>query len=1356
MKLTNKDFCHLHCHTELSNIRGFKDSTVKPKELIKYANDLGNKAVAITDHGNISAFIKGINALNNLKKDNLIDKDFKLILGEEIYLTSREELNKTLHDRNERTYFYHFILLAKDLKGCEQLRKINSIGWKDNYFSYLGQPRTPIYYEDIETIIGNEKGHIVASTACLGSYMGVLSGKLNSEDITEDEEYDIKSSILDYIDWCIDVFGEDNFYLEMQPNVSEEQVYYNTLLSNIAKSQNLQMIITTDVHYLDESVKQLHKAFLTSDDESEEGSKREVDYFYDSTHFFDVKDIYTNMGYLDKDTIDKAILNTSKIAAQCETYDWFHSPVIPLTKLPNKAEWYPIDKTLLNKSPNLKKMYEDKYLYHTYLVHQIFKGLDFRHIKEEDYDKVFNRIDVEANAILKTSEVLQQPVGAYLTTMQKNVELIWQVSLVGCGRGSGVGFIINYLLGITDVNPLTQGLKLQHWRFINPERVSYPDIDIDIASHLKNTCFKIVKEYYESIGGTCVRVATFRTEAPKSSVLTACRGLGINNDIASYISSLVPVERGKAWSIEDCYYGNKDKGREPVKEFVKAVDNYKEDKLLETILSIEGLITGCGSHSCGILTLTRPLEDTSSYLRTPSGEFITSFDLHEEEQLGAMKFDFLVTNGISMIQLTMEMLIKNGYMKWQGTLRDTYNKYLHPNVIDRDNKELWDLINNRKVLNLFQFESPIGVECILKLKPTSLLDLANANSLMRLMNPNGEQPLDKYIRFKANPQLWEDEMIQYGLNEEERKIMHEQLDSQYGVCSNQEDLMEMLRNPKISNFTLREADLARKAIGKKDEIAFNNTQELFYKKGKEIGTRQELLDYVWNVQVMYQKGYAFSLLHCCAYSLIGLQEAYLVYKYPPIYWYTANLLSISESITEEVDVEFDTKDKAINYGKIAKAISIMQKEGIKIALPNINQADLIFTPREEDNSIIFGLKGVSGINNEVSKYIIDNRPYANVMDFYKRLVLQKRKITTSNGKEQLKSYVTNKQLINLIKCGAFDEIEDKPREEILVDFLHTLYPPKTSLTMQNINTVLDYGIVTEDYKRYIGYYNFKNYIYTNLPKTPDENSNKIKWLQFFMINTDDMEYVTNYLEENFLDRMEEDKGYRYNDEGIIEIAIYTNRKGSFENAYNELMDEFKTWLNTPECLNLYNDISFKINTQDILKGNRSSWEMDTLSMYYSEHELVNVDKEYYNVDDFNQLSEEPIVVGYYKYQNTEKPLYKLNRIMGTVLDKNKSKHMISLLTLDGVVNVKFYKQQFTFYDKNISIDTEDGKKVTLEEGWFKKGTKLFVNGYRNGDKFIAKKYKDSIYHHTVQKITNILDDNKLTLQNDRVNVNQIN
>lgn len=1347
-RATDEDLVHLHVHTDKgSNIR-MKDSTNKVKDVISYSASIGNHGVAITDHESLSAHVTAINEMEKLKKEKRIPEDFKLILGNEIYLMDENDMKQKIENKDS-IKFYHFILLARDIIGHRQLRELSSRAWKDHYFIYKNMARVPTYYTDIEEIVGQNKGHIICASGCIGGYLGVLSNQiLNTED--EEEIYDIKNKIMDFIEWCQNIFGEDNFYLEIQPSDSVEQIAFNKMLSNISTAYDIPMIITTDVHYLNEECREFHKAFLTSD---EKDSDREVDSFYSFTRFFKVNELYDLLNYLNEDIITKAILNTKKISDKCENYNWFKEQQIPLRELPPKEEWFNFDKNIMQNYEYIKKIYYDIFDQHTFMIHEIFKGVENK-IPKEETNETLERVNIECKELFESSEVMGQPVGAYLTSTEENVETIWKDSIVAPSRGSASGYIINYLIGVTQVNPLKQGMELPHWRFINSERVTFPDIDLDFSSHKKNTVFKNIKEYYQSLGGDGVRVATFKTESSKSAVNTTCRGLHINNDIATAMSALIPVERGKVWSIKDTYYGNKEKGRQPVKEFINLVDQYSDVNLLENMLNIEGLVSGISSHACGSLFIKRPLTETSSYMRTPSGELITSMDLHEEESLGEVKIDLLNTKAMSLIQICLELLIKAGRIEWQGSLKATYDKYISPEVIDRTSDELWDAICEGKIMNLFQFETPVGGECIKKLQPRNLVDLANANSLMRLMNPNGEQPIDKYIRFKNNPNEWDKEMIEYELTKEEREVLHSELDDQCGVCSNQESMMMLLRNPKVCNFSISEADKARKGVAKKMPEVLEEIKQLVFKKGEEIGTSKKMLEYCWNVQCGYSLGYSFSKLHTCGYSLIALQEANLFLKYPSIYWYTSNLLLMSGSLeTEEIEGEmFKAKEKSTNYGKTAKAISKLQKENVEVSLPDINKAELGFIPNEKDNNIIFGLKGITGINEEASKIIINNRPYKSLLDFHNRLVLVKREVICSTGKKQMKSLISESQCITLIKGGAFDKLENKNREEILNDYLKILNPPKNSLAMNNLNKVLELGIVPEDKQKYVRYYNFREYL-KNFKKIKDETNKKQYWYIIKCEDEEDTEYTNNFIKEHFIEDMEEDVGYRYNEEGYMEILMGTTKKGSFEKVYNSKITSFKKWLNTNECLSLFNKITFDNIKNKYANGSISKWEMDSLSFYYHKHELENVNSEKYQISKFTDLPKQPKIIGYNEYKNIKYPRYELVRICGTVLDRDKNKHMVTLLTPEEVITIKFYSGQFNFYDKNISIiDEETNKKVTLENGWFKRGNKLLITGYRIDDKFYPKRYKNSILKHTVQLIDSIDDKGDLILISDRVKI----
>ena len=532
---------------------------------------------------------------------------------------------------------------------------------------------------------------------------------------------------------------------------------------------------------------------------------------------------------------------------------------------------------------------------------------------------------------------------------------------------------------------------------------------------------------------------------------------------------------------------------------------------------------------------------------------------------------------------------------------------------------------------------------------------------------------------------------------------------------------------------------------------------MFYKKGLEIGTRKELLDYVWFVQIGMQKGYSFSVLHSLGYSYILLQQLNLVYHYNPNYWNTAFLLVESGSLemeqlqnNEDDGIEEDKKDKekTTNYGTIAKAIGTLQNNNVKVALPDINKAELGFVPDVGNEQIIFGLKGVMKINNETSKLIMSLRPFESFEDVYNKMVLTKREVTLKTGKKQMKSLLSNTQMEMLIKGGAFDELEkDITREELLKKFLLMINPPKKSITGKQIEKVIQMGIVPSDYALMVRFYRYRNYI-MSMDYLQDEQTKSIKW---YLIYED---YAIDFFNEHFINDLVENRDYKYNENGEgIFVALGTKRKGSFEDIYVQKIAELTKYINSKACLDLYNEMTFNEIKKEKMQGNISTWEMEALNFYYHEHELAHLNKEKYNVSNFFELPEEPQIVGYTKYRDKQYPKFNLTRIAGTVLDRDKNKHIVTLLTVDGVISVKFQQGQFAFYDKTISIVDEDtGSKITLENGWFSRGQKLLITGFRRGDQFRPKRYKNSIYQHSVAKIVNIDENGNIDLLSERANV----
>lgn len=859
------------------------------------------------------------------------------------------------------------------------------------------------------------------------------------------------------------------------------------------------------------------------------------------------------------------------------------------------------------------------------------------------------------------------------------------------------------------------------------------DIDVDTQSDKREQIFNAVKDYFISIGGDVINCCTYTTLSAKAAIQTACRGLKIDTDTAQLMSSMIPVERGFVWSLKDTYYGNEDKNRPPVKEFKTEVDKY--DGLLETALLIEDVIINRSVHASGVFIVNDDFTKYNAIMRSAKLVRTSQWDLHDSEEFGLVKYDFLTTKALTKIRKTLDFLIKDNVIQPEATLKDTYNKYLNPMTLQYNTEKTWQLVGNNEIIDLFQFDTDVSVDALSKVKPKSLLELAQTNSLMRLQQQFGatESPTETYVRFKNDISEAYKEMDKYNVPKKDQKILEKVLGNFKFVADTQEAIMMLVRMPELTNFSVGESHKLRKAIGKKSESVFEETRQMFYKKGKEYNININTLNYIWEIQVTRQKGYAFSILHCIAYTFIALQELYLYQKFSPIYWNTACL-------TVNAGADDEDHDKSVNYGKIAKAIGDIQYKGIRVALPDINTATFGFKPDVKNNQIIFGLKGICGIGDTIAKAIIENRPYKDLDDFLEKMNKYK------NAEEENK--FGDNAVITLIKAGAFDSLIQNNRIDIMKKFIKKISNPINSLNMSIINTLKELGILTKEQEQFeLRLYNFRKYLYSN--KFFVKQTGKSDSTKYYIL---DNKFAEPFFFEHFETNMVEDKDYEYDENGNVLV-----KKGSLDREYNKLVKPFKEKvLNNKNIIEAVNKKRFEDLWEEKASGTISKWEMDALSYYYHAHELENVNKEKYLISTYEDLPKIPVVTERYMYRGQERPRFKLCRICGTVLDKNKNKHTVTLLTPTGVTTIKLYKGQFGFYDKQISHTFEgDTKKTVLEKSWFSRGNKLLVTGYRRDDQFIPKKYTDSAYRHTLQLIKNIDEKGNLVLQTDRVDVNEL-
>ncbi len=1267
-------YFNCHSHTMYSNIR-ILDCINRPEDLIKKTKELGLTGLAITDHETLSSHMT-INKLAKQLRES--DPDFTIALGNEIYLTDTRE---------PKQKYYHFILIAKDEIGYKQLKRLSTIAWMNSYNTGRME-RVPTLKSDLKEIISENPGHIIATSACIGGELSTNALLMSKAELVNDikDAQIYYENIQNFIEFCINIF-KDDFYIECAPSDDEEQVLVNKKLYKISKAYNIPMTIGTDAHYLRPEDRPIHKAYLTSKD-----GERETDSFYKYTYVMSPEEVKELMRYSFEDDkiIEWMFENSQNLQKKINWFSLERKQIIPKVELPHiikfaipEPEKYPVLASLANSDENQER----------YWLNECIGSLYNKDLNKKEY---WERLETEADVIKTIGEKLNDCLFAYFNTFKHYIDLFWECgSIVGPGRGSSTGFLSNYLLGITQLDPIRWNLP--YWRFLNKERAELPDIDIDLAPSKRPLIFEKIREERGQFG--LAQVVTFGTEATKAAIQTACRGYrseeypdGIDSDEALYMSGLIPQERGFLWDINDVVSGNPEKGRKPVKEFLNKVKRYPG--LLEIITCICGLVNKRGVHASGTILYGDDPFDTAAFMRAPGGDIVTCWDLHEAEAAGDTKYDFLVTEASDKIIKCYEFL-KEGNEIPDISLREFYNEYLHPEVLDVENQELWDHLAAGDILDVFQFATGVGLMIAKKLKPQNMLEMTAASALMRLMAERGEEsPQDRYVRIKDNPSEFENEMLKYGLNEKQRAAFHKYCDDYYGAVPLQEQMMEILMDEDIAGFTLAEANAARKIVAKKQMNKIPDLRKQLY----ESVADNAYSNFIWKIAIAPSLGYAFSKNHSLPYSFVGIQMIYLATHFNPIYWDTACLVVNSGATDPD-------NSGSTDYGKVARAIGAIKEAGIKISLIDINKSSFGFEPDVKNGAILLGMKNLLNVGDDVIEQIIANRPYESPKDFYYKVR-------------------PNKQaMISLIKSGAFDNMND--RKFVMTWFIWKTCDKKSRLTLQNMPSLFKYNLVpqdTESMTRARRVYEFNRYLKAICKVSGGEDY---------------------WLDERALDFLNEiDK----ND--LVETfpEFHMNMK-KWDKVYQKEMDIFRNWIASDKDNILFklNSIIFKEDWDKYAKGNYSSWEMEAACFYYHDHELLNVNSTKYGLSNYENLPKEPEVESYWRHNI---PLFKLTKIAGTCIDKNKNKSTVTLLTTSGVVEVKFRKEYFALFDKQISERGEDGKKHVIEKSWFKRGSMIIVNGMRSGDNFICKKYASTIGHQ-LYKIIEIKDNGDLVLQDER-------
>ncbi len=1312
-----RDYCGLHNHTEFSNLKVI-DSTNRFNRMVDYAWSLGMGGLALTDHDCLSGSLQALDiykaklkkewsALNPEKELPSYDEmskelDFKIILGNEIYL-SEEGLTEAEMDGNHPVHFWHLILLAKDEIGFRQLKELSSRAWRRAWFR--GILRTPTYPSDLIDIVGSNPGHIVCSTACLGSYTAWCWRKAFHDDNKfpwEEQDSDYYIGKLDnHLAAMQGLFGKENFYVELQPNeVGSEQNEYNQYMIN-RYGKSYPFIFTTDAHYLKAEERDIHKAFLNS----KSSKDREVDEFYKYTYIMAQDEVRSLMEYVSDDFFNSMVCNTRKIKDMCQFFEIEKPKVIAKVEYEYWDEYEP---DLMIFDDVDEETYPVFYSYihsdnkaDNYLVRLIAHGFGE---KFDDWDKevYYKRLEEELDTIKQVGDAIHQSMSDYFITMSKMVDLMWQAgSLVGPSRGSAGAMLINYLIDITQMNPIQMDLPFV-WRFMHPSRPDYPDIDVDSESDKRAAVFNTIRDYFKTLGGDVINVCTFGTEGTKSAIKTAGRGLKIDDDVISYITAMIPNERGFDWSLHDCYYGN-DEDRKPISAFVEQMN--QNPQLWELAQNIEGLVTRLGVHASGVVCVNGDFNEYNSVMKTSKEQIVSAYDLHTLERCGVLKYDLLTVSALDRIHQCMNYMLEDGVMEWQGSLKETYNKYLNPSILDYDSPEMWKMAEEGQISSLFQFDTNQGQVAMRQIGPQSLKELAIANSVMRLMS-DGELPLEKYARFKKVPSLWYDEMHAHGLKENDVHVLEKYLKEKSGIADSQEVVMQMSMDPQISGFSMQEANKLRKTIAKKDFREIDVVKKLFFDKGHEVGASDNLLSYVWYVQISMSLGYSFSTIHTTGYSLIAIQEMNLAYKYPIIYWNCA-CLSVDSSainaqdfdnlIEDEIVVasESDKKQNKMDYAKLASALD---KFGAvcKIELPDINKSKLSFIPDVENNSILYGLKGIAKITDPVIAEIMMNRPFTSFKDFLGKIT---------------KRIITKDKIINLIKCGAFNALEHKTTEELLKEYIWMVCEPKKNLTMQNANMLIDLYLLPQELS-------YAMDVYKLTKELRRHRDNAKMWYI-----ADSLDIPLNKVDtwrQIFRDSKIEGKELMI--DGEPHKVIDSNKWDYF---YETNMTPIKKYITTnkAELLEKLNDRLFTMEYTKYCSGDKLQWELDSLNFYFSGHPLKKAIKQLpIKVNRVDEIVEGALD-GYFFIKGKEVPKMKLYVIAGTVIDKDTTKGIVTVQCPTGVVSVKIYKDLFATLAATIGDTSDTGEKEIEQASFFDKGNHLLITGIQRGATFVPKVYK---------------------------------
>jgi DNA polymerase-3 subunit alpha len=890
------EFLHLHSHTQYSLLDGASDIGLMMDKAVAD----GMKGVALTDHGNMFGAFKFVSEAEK--------RGLKPLIGCEFYLVEDRHKKSFAKAKGERDKRYHQLMLAKNQKGYQNLAKLCSLGFIDGLYGKF--PRI-----DKELVEKYHEG-IIASSCCLGAEIpqAIIEGDLKGAE--------------EKLKWWLDLFGED-FYIELMRHkglenldirdkmgkrilsgVSQEDV--NQELIKLARKYNVKLIATNDSHYVEEEDWESHDILLCVNTGKSLADENRFK-FSSSDYYFKTQ---TEMNSLFSD-IPEAIDNTMEVYDKVETIQLKRDILLPAFPMPKEFQT------------------QDDYLRHL-----TYKGAVKRY--GTITAKIKERLDFELEVIAKSGYPGYFLIVQDFTTVAREIG-VW----VGPGRGSAAGSVVAYCVGITNVDPIKYDLLFE--RFLNPERVSMPDIDIDFDDEGRQRIIDYVIDKYGR--NQVAQIITYGTMAAKSSIQDVCRVMDIPLNEVDIIKKSLPdnlaVSLNKVLADGDVH--PKLKGKLNSEELEKAY-RFREmaaaddetGRIIRTAKKLEGSIRNTGIHACGVVITP---DDITNYVPVKTDKnsdmLVTQFDNSVAEDAGLLKMDFLGLKTLTIIKYAIE------------NVKKTHGIDIDPDEIPLTDKPTYELFQRGETVGVFQYESAGMQKYMKELVPTEFSDLIAMNALYR---PGPLEYIPEFIERKQGRKP-----VIYDLD-----AMKEYLAETYGITVYQEQVM--LLSQKLANFSKGEADMLRKGMGKKKKDLIDKLYPLFVEGGERNGHDKKTLDKVWKDWEAFAS-YAFNKSHSTCYALIAFQTAYLKANYPA--QFMASVLTHNKS----------------DISKVKFFLEECNRMGLDVLGPDINESEMNFTVNNE-GQIRFGMSALKGVGEGPVADILaerENGNFTDIFDFFRRL-----------------------------------------------------------------------------------------------------------------------------------------------------------------------------------------------------------------------------------------------------------------------------------------------------------------------------------------------------------------------------------